>query len=174
MVFVGTYSRSMNWKFGDNINTDLITPGRHNITTDPKELAKACFIEYRPEFHEKVKPGDFVVAGENFGCGSSRETAPVSLKYSQIRAVIAKSYARIFFRNAINLGLLCVIADTDSIDEQDELEFDVASQTLLNKTKGQGINVQIPSMMLRLYQEGGIIPYLKSHGLGALADLEKF
>jgi 3-isopropylmalate/(R)-2-methylmalate dehydratase small subunit len=164
----------MNWKFGDNINTDLITPGRYNITTDPKELAKACFIEYRPEFHQKVKPGDFVVAGENFGCGSSRETAPVSLKYSQIRAVIAKSYARIFFRNAINLGLLCVIADTDSIDEQDELEFDVASQTLLNKTKGQEINVQIPSMMLRLYQEGGIIPYLKKHGLGALADLEKF
>jgi 3-isopropylmalate/(R)-2-methylmalate dehydratase small subunit len=164
----------MNWKFGDNINTDLITPGRYNITTDPKELAKACFIEYRPEFREKVKPGDFVVAGENFGCGSSRETAPVSLKFSQIRAVIAKSYARIFFRNAINLGLLCVIADTDSIDEQDELEFDVPSQTLLNKTKGNEIKIQIPSMMLRLYHEGGIIAYLKKHGLGALADLEKF
>lgn len=164
----------MNWKFGDNINTDLITPGRYNITTDPKELAKACFIEYRPEFHKNVKPGDFVVAGENFGCGSSRETAPVSLKHSNIRAVIAKSYARIFFRNAINLGLLCVIADTGSIDEQDELELEIESQTLRNKTKGKEIKVQIPSMMLRLYQEGGIIPYLKKHGLNALSDLEKF
>ena len=158
----------MNWKFGDNINTDLITPGRYNITTDPKELAKSLFHRISARVSEKVKPGDFVVAGENFGCGSSRETAPVSLKYSQIRAVIAKSYARIFFRNAINLGLLCVIADTDSIDEPDELELDVASQTLLNKTKGQGINVQIPSMMLRLYQEGGIIPYLKKPWSGCL------
>jgi 3-isopropylmalate/(R)-2-methylmalate dehydratase small subunit len=164
----------MNWIFGDNINTDLITPGRYNITTDPKELAKACFIEYRPEFREQVKAGDFVVAGENFGCGSSRETAPVSLKYSNVRAVIAKSYARIFFRNAINLGLLCVIANTDGIDETDELELDVESQVLKNRTKGEETKVQIPSMMLRLYQEGGIIPYLKKHGLAALKDLERF
>ena len=164
----------MNWKFGDNINTDLITPGRYNITTDPKELAKACFVEYRPEFRQKVRSGDFVVAGENFGCGSSRETAPVALKASEIQAVLAKSYARIFFRNAINLGLLCVIADTDSIDEKDDLELDIKSQILRNKTKKQDIQVQIPSMMLRLYEEGGIIPYLKKHGLSALGDLEKF
>ena len=164
----------MNWKFGDNINTDLITPGRYNITTDPKELAKACFVEYRPEFRQKVCAGDFVLAGENFGCGSSRETAPVALKASEIRAVVAKSYARIFFRNAINLGLLCVIADTDSIEETDELELDVKSQVLNNKTKKQEIRVQIPSMMLRLYEEGGIISYLKKHGVAALADLEKF
>jgi len=164
----------MNWKFGDNINTDLITPGRYNITTDPKELAKACFVEYRPEFSQKVRAGDFVLAGENFGCGSSRETAPVALKASEIRAVVAKSYARIFFRNAINLGLLCVIADTDSIEDTDELELDVKSQVLSNKTKKQEIRVQIPSMMLRLYEEGGIISYLKKHGVAALADLEKF
>jgi len=164
----------MNWRFGDNINTDLITPGRFNITTDPRELAKVCFIEYRPEFSKQVKAGDFVIAGENFGCGSSRETAPVSLKYSEICAVIAKSYARIFFRNAINLGLLCVIADTDGIDQSDQLELDVASQTLRNRTKGQDIRIQIPSMMLRLYNEGGIIPYLKKHGLSALEDLENF
>ncbi len=164
----------MNWKFGDNINTDLITPGRYNITTDPKELAKACFVEYRPEFRQNVRPGDFVLAGENFGCGSSRETAPVALKASEIQAVLAKSYARIFFRNAINLGLLCVIVDTDSIDEKDDLELDVKSQILRNKTKRQDIKVQIPSMMLRLYEEGGIIPYLKKHGLSALGDLERF
>jgi 3-isopropylmalate/(R)-2-methylmalate dehydratase small subunit len=164
----------MNWKFGDNINTDLITPGRYNITTDPKELAKACFIEYRPEFRQKVRPGDFVVAGENFGCGSSRETAAVALKHSGIRAVLAKSYARIFFRNSINLGLLCVIADTESIDETDQLELNIEAQTLLNRTKGQEIKAEIPSMMLRLYQEGGIIEYLKQNGLAALANLEKF
>jgi 3-isopropylmalate/(R)-2-methylmalate dehydratase small subunit len=164
----------MNWKFGDNINTDLITPGRYNITTDPKELAKACFVEYRPEFCQKVEPGDFVLAGENFGCGSSRETAAIALKHSGIRAVVAKSYARIFFRNAINLGLLCVIADADPIEEMDRLELDVDSQTLRNKTRGQEIKVQIPSMMLRLYHEGGIINYLKKNGLAALANLERF
>jgi 3-isopropylmalate/(R)-2-methylmalate dehydratase small subunit len=164
----------MNWKFGDNINTDLITPGRYNITTDPKELAKACFIEYRPEFSQNVRPGDFVVAGENFGCGSSRETAAVALKYSGIQAVLAKSYARIFFRNSINLGLLCVIANTDSIDEADQLELDVTAQKLTNQTKRQEIKAEIPTMMLRLYREGGIIEYLKRNGLSALGNLEKF
>jgi 3-isopropylmalate/(R)-2-methylmalate dehydratase small subunit len=164
----------MNWKFGNNINTDLITPGRYNITTDPKELAKACFVEYRPEFSRKVEAGDFVLAGDNFGCGSSRETAAIGLKHSGIRAVVAKSYARIFFRNAINLGLLCVIANTDAIEETDHLELDIQSQTLRNKTKGHEVSVQIPGMMLRLYHEGGIINYLKKNGLAALADLEKF
>ena len=164
----------MNWKFGDNINTDLITPGRYNITTDPKALARACFIEYRPEFHQKVQPGDFVVAGQNFGCGSSRETAAVGLKYSQLQAVLAKSFARIFFRNAINLGLLCIIAETDSIEETDELELDIHSQVLYNKSKKQTVTIEIPGMMRRLYWEGGIINYLKKNGLLALADLEKF
>lgn len=164
----------MNWKFGNNINTDLITPGRYNITTDPNELAKVCFIEYRPEFRLKVQPGDFVIAGENFGCGSSRETAPMALKYSGIRAVVARSFARIFFRNALNLGLLCAIADTEGIDETDELELDLNMQILRNKSKGTKLGVQIPSMMLRLYQEGGIIQYLRRNGLSALQDLEKF
>jgi 3-isopropylmalate/(R)-2-methylmalate dehydratase small subunit len=163
----------MNWKFGNNINTDLITPGRYNITTNPKELAKACFIEYRPEFRLRVQPGDFIIAGENFGCGSSRETAPVALKHSGICAVIAKSYARIFFRNAINLGLLCLVADTEEIDETDELALDLETQTLRNHTKNRTSKVQIPSMMLRLFQEGGIVQYLKKNGLSALANLEK-
>ena len=164
----------MNWKFGDNINTDLITPGRYNITTDPNELAKVCFIEYRPEFHQKVQANDFVVAGHNFGCGSSRETAAVALKHSYITAVVAKSFARIFFRNAINLGLLCIIAETDSIAENDFLDLNFESQVLLNKTKNETIPIMIPGMMRRLYQEGGIINYLKKNGLTALANLEKF
>ena len=157
----------MNWMFGDNINTDLITPGRYNITTDPEALARVCFIEYRPEFHQKVQSGDFVVAGQNFGCGSSRETAAVALKYSQLQAVLAKSFARIFFRNAINLGLLCIIAETDSIEKTDKLELDIHAQVLY-------IAIEIPGMMRRLYWEGGIINYLKTNGLLALADLEKF
>ena len=160
----------MNWKFGDNINTDLITPGRYNITTDPKELAKACFIEYRPEFRQQVQPGDFVVAGHNFGCGSSRETAAVALKHSHLQAVIAKSFARIFFRNAINLGLLCVIADTDSIEESDRLELNIQTQVLRNATRDRTIPIEIPGMMLRLHQEGGIINFLKRNGLSALAE----
>ena len=164
----------MNWKFGDNVNTDLITPGRYNITTDPGELAKACFIEYRPEFRRQVRPGDFVVAGHNFGCGSSRETAAVALKHSRLRAVIAKSFARIFFRNAINLGLLCIMADTDSIEESDRLELDIESRALRNATRDQTLPIEIPPMMLRLYREGGIINFLKKNGLSALADLEKF
>ena len=134
----------MNWIFGDNINTDLITPGRYNITTDPKELAKACFVEYRPEFRLKVQAGDFVIAGENFGCGSSRETAPIALKHSGIQAVVAKSYARIFFRNAINLGLLCLVTDTHGIDEKDELELNLKDQTLTNRSKGKEVRVHLP------------------------------
>ena len=163
----------MNWKFGDNVNTDLITPGRYNITTNPKELAQVCFIEFCPEFRLRVQPGDYVVAGDNFGCGSSRETAPVALKHSGIHAVIAKSYARIFFRNAINLGLLCLVADTEGIDETDELALDLETKILRNQTKNHTIKVEIPSMMLRLYEEGGIVEYLKKNGLSALANLEK-
>src|SRR3989344_5715453 len=94
----------MNWLFEDNINTDLITPGRFNITTDPLKLASIAFIEYRPEFHKKVKKGDFIVAGENFGCGSSRETAAIALKYCRLKAVLAKSFARIFLEIVLILA----------------------------------------------------------------------
>ena len=114
------------------------------------------------------------MGGENFGCGSSRETAPIALKYSGIQAVVAQSFARIFFRNAINLGLLCVVADTSNIDEVDELELDLKDKVLRNRSKGMEIKVHIPDMMLRLYQEGGIIQYLKKNGLSALSNLEKF
>ena len=99
------------WKFGNSINTDLITPGRYNITTERKELAKVAFIEHRPEFAKQVKPGDMIVAGRNFGCGSSRETAVTALKECGIEAIIAPSFARIFYRNAINQGLLLVVSD---------------------------------------------------------------
>ncbi len=163
----------MNWIFPDNINTDLITPGRYNQTTDPKELAKICFIEYRPEFAKQVKPGDFVVAGRNFGCGSSRETAVTSLKHTGIEAIVAKSFARIFYRNCMNQGLLLVIGDTDGITPEDELELDIDRQKLVVKTQGREIDVLLPRMMLKLRDEGGIVEYLKRHGLGALEELAK-
>ena len=163
----------MNWLFGDNINTDLITPGRYNQTTDPKELAKICFIEHCPEFAPNVKSGDFIVAGRNFGCGSSRETAVTSLRHSGIEAIVAKSFARIFYRNCMNQGLLLLIADTDGIKDSDELELDIATECLLNKTQGKEIPIELSRLMLKLREEGGIVAYLKRNGIAALEDLAK-
>ena len=113
------------WKFGDNISTDHITPGRYyHLRSNLPELAKHVMEDADPEFPKKMKPGDFIVAGNNFGMGSSREHAPLALKIAGISAVIAKSYARIFYRNAINIGLPVLIADTDEIESMDELEVD--------------------------------------------------
>ncbi|MFH1725274.1 MAG: 3-isopropylmalate dehydratase [Elusimicrobiota bacterium] len=159
------------WKFGDSVNTDLVTPGRYNITTDPKELAKVAFIEHRPEFAKEVRPGDIVVGGSNFGCGSSRETAVVSLKHTGIAGVVAKSFGRIFYRNAINLGLLLAVGDTNGIDEGDELEFDVAGKALVNKTKGKRIGLEISPLMLKMREHGGIVGFLQKKGLGAMSEL---
>jgi 3-isopropylmalate/(R)-2-methylmalate dehydratase small subunit len=161
----------MNWIFGDNINTDLITPGRYNITTDPKELAKITFIEHRPEFSKNVKPGDFVIGGKNFGCGSSRETAVTALAYSGITAVIAPSFARIFYRNCLNQGLLAVIADTSGIDENDQLELQFAAQKFINVTKKQSIPSSMPKIMLTLHEEGGIIAHIQKYGLDSINTL---
>ncbi len=152
----------MNWMFGDNINTDLITPGRYNITTDAKKLAEIAFIEYRPEFRKKVKKGDFIIAGENFGCGSSRETAAIALKYAGVKAILAKSFARIFYRNCLNIGMLLIEVDTSKIDEKDDLNLYIERKVL------------IPPLMLRLYHEGGIIPYLQKNGLKSLKNIITF
>lgn len=161
----------MNWIFGDNINTDFITPGRYNITVDPDELAKIAFIEYRPEFARKVKKGDFIVAGNNFGCGSSRETAVMALKACGIKAIIAKSFARIFYRNCLNNGLLAIVADVGGIEENDVLEFNLVKKRLINKTKNKTIKIKVPHLMIKLYQEGGIVSFLKRHGLEAISKI---
>jgi len=161
----------MNWIFGNNINTDLITPGRYNITTDAKELSKIAFIEHRPEFAKTVKKGDFIIAGNNFGCGSSRETAVTALKACGIKAVIAKSFARIFYRNCIDQGLLSIFAPTDNINENDKLKIDIEKQLVLNITKKKEIKAVIPPLMIKLYESSGIIPYLKKNGLGSLKKL---
>ena len=125
----------MNWIFENNINTDLITPGRFNITTDANELAKIAFIEHLPEFAKKVQKGDFIVAGNNFGCGSSRETAVTALRACGIKAIVAKSFARIFYRNCINQGLLAIIADTENIKSNDKLKIDIKKQLVINISK---------------------------------------
>jgi 3-isopropylmalate/(R)-2-methylmalate dehydratase small subunit len=161
----------MNWIFEDNINTDLITPGRYNITTDPAELSKIVFIEYSPEFCKNAKVGDFIIAGNNFGCGSSRETAATALKARGIKAIIAKSFARIFYRNCLNQGLLAITANTGGIASNDKLELMFEQGILFNKTKKKKIPLTIPKVMLRLHESGGIIPYLQKNGLDSIEKL---
>ena len=127
-------------KLGDDINTDYVISGRYKFAiTDPKELGKHVFEDLDPELASNIKEGDFIIAGDNFGCGSSREQAPQALKATGIRAVIAKYFARIFYRNAINLGLLVLEADTDEIDDGDELELDMKDSKIkiLNKNRSE-------------------------------------
>lgn len=161
----------MNWIFGNNINTDLITPGRYNITTDPKQLAKVAFIEYLPEFAQKVHKGDFIIAGNNFGCGSSRETAVTAIKYSGVQAIIAKSFARIFYRNCLNQGLLAIVASPRSIRPEDKLHIDFVKKVIINKTQKKTIPAAIPDFMVKLYESDGIIKYLQKNGLNSIASI---
>src|SRR5581483_11614803 len=127
------------WKYGANINTDVIMPGRFCHLTDPKELAKYCMADLDTEFVRKVAPGDIIVAGPNFGCGSSREVAPLSIKASGIAAIVAPSFARIFYRNAINIGfpIFESSAAFDEIEEGDEIEIDPAAGTIRDLTSGR-------------------------------------
>ena len=161
----------MNWFFWDNINTDLITPGRYNITTDPAELAKIVFIEHNPEFCKNAKPEDFIIAGNNFGCGSSRETAATALKARGIAAIVAKSYARIFYRNCLNQGLLAIIADTSGIEPEDVLELQLEEGIIVNKTKKKNLKVSVPEVMITLNKAGGIISYLQKNGVESIERL---
>jgi len=160
------------WKFGNSINTDLITPGRYNITTDAKELAKVAFIEHRPEFAREVKPGDIIVAGRNFGCGSSRETAVTALKECGIASIIAPSFARIFYRNSINQGLLLIVAGesfTKSIEESHQLQ--ISDGKITNLSTGASTASSASPMLLSLQKYGGILEFLKSHKIEELEQL---
>ena len=153
-------------KLGKDINTDYVISGRYKFSiTDPKELAKKVFEDLDPNLASKIKEGDFIVAGENFGCGSSREQAPQALKATGISAIIAKYYARIFYRNAVNLGLLVLEADTDSIDDGDEIEVDMESSKIkiLNKDKEIDFK-QVPEFMQKIIEEGGVVEYIKKNG----------
>jgi len=154
------------FKFGDDISTDLIQPGRYNyLRSNLPELAKHVLEDADPNFASRVKKGDFIVAGKNFGLGSSREHAPTILKLAGVNAVLAKSVARIFFRNAINVGLPVLICDTDKINDGDELEIDLASGTILDLTNGTKLTSGvIPDVMLKILSEGGLVPYIKKYG----------
>ena len=160
------------WKFGNSINTDLITPGRYNITTDGKELAKIAFIEHRPEFAREVKPGDIIEAGRNFGCGSSRETAVTALKECGIAAILAPSFARIFYRNAINKGLLLVTVSEQFISEtQESHQLQLTGSSVTNLTTGNSVAAGVSPMLLSLQKYGGILEFLKTHKIEELESL---
>lgn len=154
--------RGKSFKFGDDISTDLIAPGRYfHLRSDLKELSKHVLEDADKEFASKVKPGDFIVAGRNFGLGSSREHAPAIIKLSGVGAVLAKSFARIFFRNAINIGLPVLICDTDSISDGDELEIDLAKGKIKNITKNTEIDFKaLPEVMIKLLSDGGLVEHI--------------
>lgn len=153
------------FKFGDDISTDHIAPGRLiYLRSNLPELAKHVLEDADPTFAKRVKSGDFVVGGKNFGLGSSREHAPIIVKMSGVSAVLAKSFARIFFRNAINIGLPVLICDTDKINDGDQLEVDLEKGIINNLTnKAQLSFSRIPEVMLRILDEGGLIPYIKKY-----------
>ncbi len=154
------------FKFGDGISTDHIIPGRYaHLRSNLPELAKHVMEDADETFVSRVRPGDFVVGGGNFGLGSSREHAPLVIKMAGVSAVLAKSVARIFFRNAINQGLPVLICDTDSIDDGDRLEVDLATSTVRDVTNGRELTFgKIPDVMLRILEEGGLLPYIEKHG----------
>jgi 3-isopropylmalate/(R)-2-methylmalate dehydratase small subunit len=159
------------WTFGENMNTDEIIPGRYNITIDPFELAKKVFCEVKPEYARTAQPGDVIVGGQNFGCGSSREHAPIAIKGSQTKCVIAPSFARIFFRNAINIGLPileCPEAAAD-ITEGDDIEVNLSTGEIFNRTNGHHFQARpLPDFVLKIAEAGGIINFLKMHDIQEL------
>ena len=155
------------WKFGDDVNTDYIIAGKYKLSiTDLDELSKHAMETLMPDFSKKVKKGDFIVAGKNFGCGSSREQAPLVLKHLGISAVIAKSFARIFYRNAVNIGLPVIeCADIDKIKHGDILEVNMQKGYVRNVTKGETYRVKpLPPEIQEILLEGGLVKYVKKHG----------
>ena len=152
-------------KFSDNINTDDIIAAKYLVSTDAKELGAHCMESISPDFVSKVKPGDIIVAGENFGCGSSREHAPLAIKGCGVSAVLAKSFAAIFYRNAINIGLpFLELSDTDKINEFDEVEIDLSSGVIKNITQNTNYKTEpFPQFLQDIVSEGGLMNYVKKN-----------
>ena len=146
-------------KYGDNIDTDVIIPARYLNSPAPEDLAQHCMEDCDREFVRRVKAGDFIVAGENFGCGSSREHAPISIKASGIQAVVAKSFARIFYRNSINIGLpIMECPDTDEISAGDELEVDLGAGEIRDLTTGKVYkSAPFPAEIMEIIKAGGLL-----------------
>ncbi len=153
-------------KFGDDVNTDYIISGRYKFKTlDMNELAKHLMEDISPDFYKKIKKGDFIVGGKNFGCGSSREQAPLAVKHANISAVLAKSFARIFFRNCINIGLPAIECDTDKIKSKDLLAIDLDKGEVFNQAKNKKIEFSpLPEVMQKILKAGGMVKYMKKKG----------
>jgi 3-isopropylmalate/(R)-2-methylmalate dehydratase small subunit len=151
------------FKYGNDIDTDVIIPARHLNTTDPKELAKHCMEDIDKNFINKVKEGDVIVALKNFGCGSSREHAPLAIKAAGISCVIAKSYARIFYRNSFNIGLPILECDeaAEKIQAGDEISVDFESGIIINKTKNEEYKAEpFPEFIQQIINQGGLVGYV--------------
>ncbi|MEW6375737.1 MAG: 3-isopropylmalate dehydratase small subunit [Thermodesulfobacteriota bacterium] len=152
------------WKFGPDVDTDVIIPARYMSITNPLELGEHCMEAIDPDFPKKVKQGDIIVAGKNFGCGSSREHAPLAIKATGISCVIAKSFARIFYRNAFNIGLPLLQCSeiTDQIEEGHEIEVDIDTGQILDLSNGKSFEAKpIPTFMQNLIKDGGLMSHLK-------------
>jgi len=161
-----TILRGRAFKFGNSISTDHIIPGKYaHLRSDLPELAKHVMEDADPTFSQNVKPGDFIVAGKNFGLGSSREHAALVIKMAGVSAILAKSVARIFFRNAVNQGLPVLICDTDKIATGDEIEVNLSTSSVSDLTNGIKLTFgKIPKVMLDILNDGGLIPYITKHG----------
>jgi 3-isopropylmalate/(R)-2-methylmalate dehydratase small subunit len=152
-------------KYGDNIDTDAIIAGKYTKTLNLNDLAEHAMEDLDPDFRTRLKPGDFLVAGRNFGCGSSREQAPIALRQVGVACVVAHSFARIFYRNAINIGLPLVECDVDAIGEGDTLQYELGGDRLLNLTRSKNITIRtLPDIMVNILTEGGLVNYLKKFG----------
>lgn len=154
------------WRYGDNIDTDVIIPARYLNTFDPKELAKHCMVDIDKDFAQKVKAGDIMVGGKNFGCGSSREHAPVAIKACGVPVIIAASFARIFYRNGINVGLpLMEIGDNvERIHAGDKLSVDLSSGKIRDITTGETFQAPpLPGFIQDIAKVGGLIQYVKEY-----------
>jgi 3-isopropylmalate/(R)-2-methylmalate dehydratase small subunit len=150
----------------NNVNTDYIISGKYKFKIqDEKDMGKYLFAEIEDGFCDRIKEGDFLISGNNFGCGSSREQAPAALKASGIKAVIAKSFARIFYRNAFNIGLCLIECETNYIDDMDELELDLEKNVLYNLSKGVNLGIKpVPYIMRVFLKKGGVVEYFKEKG----------
>lgn len=145
------------WTFGENIDTDIIIPGRYLRTFNPKDLAEHVLEGERPDFTKNVQQGDIIVADENFGCGSSREQAPVAIQAAGVSAIIAKSFARIFYRNSINIGLPVIISDIEA-KEGDVISIDLSEGTIINETTGESETFEpFKDFMLSILEDGGLV-----------------
>lgn len=155
------------WMLGDNVNTDVIIPGRYNVTTDRAQLAHYCLYEALPEFSQQVQPGDVVMAGHNFGCGSSREHAPAAIQANQVKVIIARSFARIFYRNSVNIGLPVLICEEAVLasHDGDQIDVDLNRGVIRNLTTGQSFESEpLDPFVARIVEAGGIIEYIRREG----------